>query len=72
MFKAASSCFVEAVGSGAYLPLESVEDAHNCKLLGIAVKKKYRLKADKYVLTDITLQDILKRPKKGLSMICFL
>ena len=69
MFKAASSCFVEAVGSGAYLPLESVEDAHNCKLLGIVVKKKYRLKADKYVLTDITLQDILKRPKKGLSMI---
>ena len=70
MFKAASSCFVEAVGTGAYLPLDSVEDAHNCKLLGIVVKKKYRLKADKYALTHINLQDILTKPKRGLSLIC--
>ena len=67
MFAAASSCFVDAVGSGSYFTLDSVEDADNCKLLGVVVKRKYRLKADKYVPTTFSLQEILKKPKKGLS-----
>ena len=67
MFTAASSCFVEAVGSGTYLALDSVEDADNCQLLGIVIKKTYKtpFKADKYVPSNFTLQEILRKPQKG-------
>ena len=64
MFMAASSCLVEAVYSGSYLALDSVED--KCKILGIVIKKKYGLKQVKNFPTKPTLLEILTKPKKGL------
>ena len=65
MFAAASDRFVEAVGNDSYRSIGSVEDADNCKLLNIVIKKKPLLKDPQYALTNFSLQEILKNPGKG-------
>ena len=65
MFAAASNCFVEAVGADIFRSLDSVEEADNCQLLNVVVKKTRLLRKDKYALTNFSLQEILKSSNNG-------
>ena len=65
MFAATSDRFVESVGNESYIQLENVEDAYNCQLLNIVVKKKPRLRDPKFALTNFSLQGLLKKSNQG-------
>ena len=65
MFAAASQLFTDAIGTDSLFSIDTVEDADNCKLLNIVVKKKNIIKKPEYRATNFSLQEILKKPQEG-------